>query len=283
MSSIEENLASIEERILAHFRERYLRGAGFVEDRATIDELVAELRPVVDTILVALSEGRAPREVGALEHREAWAMMTLFGRRVGGLGVTPSSAFVALEAFLAALASERVQLVSTMDRALSSLFFEGFIAAREERLQQSERKMSAESQPVLTLSKACMALILSGHHESDALATVVDRFARMLLRANASSCLVDITHLANPSSSSAAEVFSADASARMLGAACIFSGVSPAWREAGVKARVPFDLICTTSTFEEGARLALEAAGHSIREDSGVARWLRRRGWRGRR
>lgn len=262
-------------KVLEDFRVAYTAAAGFVEDRAKADALVAELRPVLDTVRAALATN-AQSGVAAVEHREALAMTTLFGRRAGELGVTPSSAYAALDAFLSAMNRNSFELATPMVRALSALFLEGFVAAREELLVRAERAGSAQAQPILTLAKGCSALVLSGTHEPEALAAIVDRFARVLHRTDARSCVVDISQLAPPDDSSAAEVFSADASARMLGVVCVFSGVSDDWRSAGAQARVPFELLRVTRTFDEGVSIALGAAGLAITERNSVLEWLRR-------
>lgn len=242
--------------------------AGFVEDKAAAGDLEAELSPVFETLMDA-----APLTgvtAASLQAREALAMTTLFGRRVANRDITPSAAYLALDAFLLAVAECISPLDVDLRRALSSLFFEGYANAREERVLASERKQAADSQPVQLLQPGCVALVLSGQHEPEALADIVDRFGRSLLRLEARAAIVDITHLLQPDSARAAEVFAADASARMLGVTCIISGVTPPWREAALRARVPLDVMRIEPTFDRALVFALRAAGYRVAEGGGL-------------
>lgn len=268
VSSDSESATRSIDKARARFRDHFLSRAGFAQDKAAASDLEAELVPVLEALADA-SPGAA-LNAASLEAREALAMTNLFGRRVASRAVTPSAAFVALDAFLLAVRECCDASDQELLRTLSAVYFEGHSAAREEFLLAKERSDSAASQPILVLQKGCVALVLSGHHEPDALAEIVDRFARALLRLDARACVVDVTHLALPTSARAAEVFAADASARMLGVTCFISGVDDAWREAAQKARVPIEVMRVEPTFDSAVRSALQASGYRLDESGGL-------------
>src|SRR5690606_34780894 len=128
-------------------------------------------------------------------------------------------------------------------RALEALLFEGYVAGRHESVVAEAEARAAAAVPILTLGPRCLALVPSGDLSANVLAGAVERFGVALLKSDARACVVDVSHLAVPSPERAAELFGADAAARMLGAPCFFAGASDAWLDAAREGRVPLEVL----------------------------------------
>lgn len=249
--------------ILAAFGRSYLASSPFKQDRELVDELRAEARPVIEALLFADKAGSA--DVNAIEHHEGLAMVTLLGRRAGALGATPSAVLALVPSLSAGFRDAGKPLSPAIHQALQAMCMEGYVAGREEHLQRDFAQRTAQAQPIVRVAPRCLAVFLAGHHDADDLAEVIDRLGRTMLDANALGCVVDLERLEEPAPDRAAEVFNADAAARMLGATCVFTGVSPAWMDAARRARVPTDLIALEPSFERGLHRALAACGLEVR------------------
>src|SRR5687768_10169223 len=172
--------------ILDAFGRSYLASSPFKQDRALLEELAAETRPVVEALLFATSSGAA--DANAIEHHEGLAMVTLLGRRVGALGATPSAALALVPSLAAGFRESGRTLPPALHGPLQAMCMEGYVAGREEHLVREHANRFAESQPVVKIAPRVLALFLSGEHESEDLAEVVDRLGRQMLAANAVSC-----------------------------------------------------------------------------------------------
>lgn len=260
---------SIGERVLAAFEARYVEGAPFREDRRIAGELAIETRPVIESLLAALS-GEGPIDVPSLEHHEALAMVTLLGRRAAALGATPTALVGLVPALIAGFEAVGRPIPEHLHDPMRFVAFEGYVAGHDERLVQEGYVRAADAVPIVRVAPRCLALLVAGRHEAELLAEIVDRFGRELLAADAKAGIVDLAKLEDPSPDCAAEVFGADAAARMLGATCVFSGVSEPWLEAARRARVPVELLTIEPDFGEALRRALSLCGLEIRRTS----WL---------
>jgi hypothetical protein len=107
----------------------------FAADRAALPALLVDVEPVLDTMARALRF--EPFDIGAAEHGEALALLTLLGRRTAQLDVSPTGAMAVVPSLVSALAVEAMTLTGDTERMLQSLFFEGFVAGREESIRAS--------------------------------------------------------------------------------------------------------------------------------------------------
>ena len=84
----------------------------------------------------------------------------------------------------------------------------------------------AASQANVEIVPRVRLLVLSGEPDADALSEAIEEFGRTLLKADAVAAIVDLTRLEGAAPDRAAEVFAADAAARLLGVRCTFVGAS---------------------------------------------------------
>ncbi len=250
--------------ILSAFRDAYVRAAPFRQDRNSAEELGLEAAPAVEALTFALSHA-SRQDVNVPEYREALALFSLLGRRAGTLGVTPTSALSIVPSIASALDALGTRVSPGVVDALQIVLLEGFVAAREERIVADAAARARESVPIYRIAPRCVVMILAGEHDADSLREIVEELGRRMFAADASSCLVDLTWLSGATPEGSAEVFAADATARMLGASCVFTGVDEAWQRAARDGRVSLDLVRIEPGFEEGLRIVLDLAGYELR------------------
>ncbi len=254
---------------LEGFRESYVAGCPFRQDRDLVDLISEEARPVIEALGVGLVDGPGG-DPELTEHHEALAMVTLLGRRAGALGVTPTAAMAIAGAMGAGLARIGLAVSEKLGVALATLSVEGYVAGREDALREQHAAASVESVVTLAIVPRVFALVLSGDHEPEALAEIVERFGRRLLKGDAVAAIVDISGLREATEEGAVEVFAAHSTARMLGVTCLFVGVTDPWLEAAKTRRVDLDLVRIEDTFEDALRAALPLSGWKLESTS----WL---------
>ncbi|MEM9863230.1 MAG: hypothetical protein AAF938_16665 [Myxococcota bacterium] len=255
MSGAEETI----ERALERFRERFDELVIFDSDRAIADELANEARPAIESLVMALSIGRAD-DVESLSHHEGVAMVTLLGRRAAILGVTPSGADRVMRALRRAFDDVELSVPESAIDALSLGSLEGFVRGYEERLRDAV-ETEVESQLVArALVPGVLYLPLHGPIGAEALGRAGESLGRAMHRADASAAIVDLNGLHPKERRIVAAVASADEGARMLGASLHFAGVNGEWANA-FKALEPHVLRLHET---------LQAAFESALEDSGL-------------
>jgi hypothetical protein len=204
-------------------------------------ELAAEVSPLLPLLCELSVDERASGDYESFGFRECFAVLTLLGRRLALLDLTPTAA---IQAVLLALRSiegpEEASSREFAQRAVAASM-EGFVLGREERVAQIAEARAAKSLRPLRIDDAVFALIVSGVHEPAVLSECVDALGRAMLNADVELAVVDLTQLGEPNSERATAVFAADEITRMLGGVCFFTGVDSRWKAAAADARIPLE------------------------------------------
>jgi hypothetical protein len=265
--------------ILVGFRERYLGGTPFKQDRDRVDELMLEARPVVEALRFALASDAAG-DLSRAEHREGLALVTLLGRRAGTLMITPTAAANLVPALAGGFEEAGEAMPASLVAPLIALCFEGYVAARDDAADGVIRKRVIDSFGIVEVAPRVLALALAGEQEPEILAEAVDVFGRVLFERDARAAIVDIGRLQAPRADRAAEVFAAQQAAQMLGATIVFVDPHDRWREVAARGRVDLDLVTVVPTFHAALAIALPSSDLALRPlplRTRLWRWLRRR------
>lgn len=207
------------------------------------EQLAAEVWPLLPLLGELPAEELASGDYESFGFRECFAVLTLLGRRLALLDLTPTAAIQTVRLALRCIDdSEEERAGSFAQRAVAAAV-EGFVLGREERVAQIAEIRAAEPLRPLRIDEAAFALIASGVHEPAALSECVDALGRAMLNADVEIAIVDLTQLGEPSRERATSVFAADEIARMLGGVCFFAGVDSRWRAAAEDARIPLDAL----------------------------------------
>lgn len=222
-----------------------------------LSAVAAEVAPLLPLLAELPVEERARGDFESFEFRECFTFLTLLGRRLALLDLTPTAALQVVDLALSSIDSGEQPATDAFQSRARTAVAEGFVRGREERV--AEEADARASQPVrpLRIDQDTFALIVSGVHEPSALSEYVDALGRAMLDADASVAIVDLSQLGEPSRDRARAIFGAEEVARMLGSACVFSGIDPRWRRAAADAHVhleELEVVATLATALEKAR-----------------------------
>jgi hypothetical protein len=232
-----------------------------------LDEVAAEVAPVLPILSELPARERSRGDFESFQFRECFTVLTLLGRRLALLDLTPTSAVRVLDLALTAIDDEDDPATEGFRQCARTAAIEGFVRGREERITDDAQIRASHSVRPLRVNDDTFALIISGVHEPMALSEHVDALGRAMLDADAGAAIVDLSQLGEPNRDRARAIFAADEVARMLGAACVFSGVDPRWRSAAADARIRLDELQVVPTFAK----ALERARALANEDDAAA------------
>jgi len=222
----------------------------------TLRAVEAEVAPVLPLLIELPVEERARGDFESFQFRECFTVLTLLGRRLALLDLTPTAAIQVVELALTAIDGPDQPTTGDFRQRARTAAVEGFVRGREERVAgDAETRASRPVRP-LRVDGNTFALIISGVHEPAELSEHVDALGRAMLDGDAGVAIVDLSQLGEPNRDRARAIFGAEEVSRMLGAACIFSGVDPRWRSAATDARIHLDELQLVPTLA----MALERA-----------------------
>ena len=248
------------EAMLTTFVASYERQVPFREDKVLTSDLRAEVSPVVEALSRVVRDGVCPDQA-----HEAFALVTLLHWRLGSLGGTPTAAYGLARALLETLEQAGLNTDHALWNRLLVVGFEGYCAGRDERTCNELRQALSASQVHLTLAPRCQAVFLSGPQEPEQLAPLLEELARVSLRADAVSCLVDASRLVLRGEPSARALFEFIATLVSVGIAPFVRLTPTDAREWGGRFGPAAQGATFVDDFADAVRLALGAAGHEIR------------------
>lgn len=206
-----------------------------------LKDIVVETTPLLPLLAELPADKRASGDFESFDFRECFTVLTLLGRRLALLDLTPTSVIrVARLALRSANVSDEWSEEGFAQHAVAAVI-EGFVLGREERVSQIANERAAAALRPLRIDASVFALIISGVHEPTVLSDCADTLGRAMLDADVELAIVDLTQLGEPNRDRAVAVFSADEVARMLGGVCFFTGVDSRWRAAAAEAYLPLD------------------------------------------
>lgn len=236
-----------------------------------LQDLLVEVMPLLPLLSELPTEKRASGAFESFDFRECFTVLTLVGRRLALLDLTPTTAIQVTRLALQSLDPSNEPGVEGFSQHAIAAAMEGFVLGREERVSQMAMERAASCLKPLRIDGSIFALMISGAHEPAVLSDCVDALGRAMLEADVELAIVDLTQLAEPNRDRATAVFAADEIAKMLGGQCVFTGVDQRWRAAATDARIPLDSMQIAPKLVE----ALEAARKSADRDAAARtpRW----------
>ncbi|MEM1417817.1 MAG: hypothetical protein AAGH15_23160 [Myxococcota bacterium] len=214
-------LAEVEaslEALLGAWTEAFAARAATEPDAALAPSLRDEGRPAACSLHFALSTETA-LDTLALEHHEALAMLTLLGRRLAILGLSPASAGQGVPALLAACRTQAMSVPEGLADDLSAAFVEGFVRGHGERQRGEWMDALQRAQPFLTPAPGVRLWVAVGGLDAERLGERGQSFARTVHREDAAAALYDLRALPAPGPRRAGALVDALEATRMLGVA----------------------------------------------------------------
>lgn len=233
-----------------------------------LSAIAAEVGPVLPLLQELPARERATGDFESFQFRECFTVLTLLGRRLALLDLTPTAAVQIVELALSSIDPGAAPSTEGFDQRARTAAVEGFVMGREERVAQTAQARASLPLRPLRVDDNTFAVLVSGAHEPAALTEVVDALGRAMLDADARVGIVDLTQLGEPNRDRARAIFAAEEVARMLGATCLFSGVDPRWRAAAADARIHLDELQVVPTFAEALEAARGVREHARTDDN---------------
>lgn len=231
----------------------------------SVSQLADETAPVLSLLSELPANERVAGDYGSFEFRECFTVLTLLGRRLALLDLTPTTAIQIVHLALQAVdGSGGAPGEKLVQRAVAAAM-EGFVMGREERVALTCEERAAKPITPLRLDERVFALIVSGAHEPSVLSESVDALGRAMLDANVDAAVVDLTQLGEPNGERAAAIFGADEVTRMLGGVCFFAGVDSRWREAAADARIELHGLHIARSLAEALESACDTTQRSAK------------------
>ncbi len=221
-----------------------------------LDEILKQAVPVLPLLCELAADDREDADFQSFEYRELSTGLTLLGRRLGLLDLTPSGALQVVQLTLRAVDPAAEATPQAFEAHAIGAAVEGFVLGREERVEEIAHARAADPVTPLRVDDDVLALIVTGVHDPNAIGAFVDELGRAMLDADARVSIVDLSQLGAPTPDRAAAIFAADEVTRMLGATCIFCGIDDAWRRAAEGARIAFDTIEIAPRFSDAIAVA---------------------------
>lgn len=229
--------------------------------------IAAEVAPVLPFLTEIPAEERARGSFESFQFRECFTVLTLLGRRLALLDLTPTAAVQVVDLALRAIDDGDEPTTDAFRRCARTAAIEGFVRGREERVAENAEVRASRPVRPLLLDHGTFGLIISGVHEPSALSEHVDALGRAMLDANGAVGIVDLSQLGEPNKDRARAIFGAEEVTRMLGGTCIFSGVDPRWRAAAADAHIHLEELQVVPTLAN----ALEQARMVVRQTEAAA------------
>jgi len=141
---------------------------------------------------------------------------------------------------------------------------ENFIRSREEIIRQQRADMLELSTPVIKVWDKILSLPIIGTLDSRRAQMMMESLLQKIVETGSTVAILDITGVRTMDTLVANHLIKTVTAARLMGARCILTGVSPAIAQTMVQLGIDLTQITTRSQMSDGIRLALEMVGRAV-------------------
>ncbi|MER6465088.1 STAS domain-containing protein [Streptomyces sp. NPDC001288] len=237
--------------------------------RVSAAEVDRELRELYEALVAALREGAS--DVHSEQMYEVRALLTELSRNRARQGFSPSETAVGvfalkqvLEPLLADGSTEEIQAYLRLGRILDGLglfTIETYTQTREELITAQAEQLLELSTPVVRLWDGVIAVPLVGTLDSARTQVVMEKLLQALVDTGSEQAIIDITGVPAVDTQVAQHLLKTIVAARLMGAECTVSGISPQIAQTIVALGIEFDGIVTKASLADALKLALRRSG----------------------
>ncbi|WP_066952892.1 STAS domain-containing protein [Streptomyces lushanensis] len=248
--------------------------------RIGVAELDRELRELHGALREALREGAV--DVHSEQMSEVRALLTELSRNRARQGFSPSETAMSvfalkrvLEPVLQNGSAETIRAYLQLGRILDGLglfAIETYTQTRDELITTQAEQLLELSTPVVRLWDGVIAVPLVGTLDSARTQVVMEKLLQALVDTGSEQAIIDITGVPAVDTQVAQHLLKTIVAARLMGAECTVSGISPQIAQTIVALGIEFDGIVTKASLADALKLALRRSGVDMVAHEGVQR-----------
>ncbi|MBQ0851260.1 STAS domain-containing protein [Streptomyces sp. BH-SS-21] len=254
--------------------------SGSLGGRIGTAELERELREMYDALVDALRQGAT--DVHSEQMSEIRALLTELSRNRARQGFSPSETAISVFALKQVL--EPVLQDGTADQIRAYLQFNGvldgmglfaietYTQTRDELIAAQAEQLLELSTPVVRLWDGVIAVPLVGTLDSARTQVVMEKLLQALVDTGSEQAIIDITGVPAVDTQVAQHLLKTIVAARLMGAECTVSGISPQIAQTIVALGIEFEGIVTKASLADALKLALRRSGVDMVAHEGAQR-----------
>jgi rsbT co-antagonist protein RsbR len=168
-----------------------------------------------------------------------------------------------LEGDAEALVREMNYFTRLLDK-MGLVMVENYIRSREEIIRQQREDMMELSTPVIKVWDKILTLPIIGTLDSRRAQLMMEALLQKVVETGSTIAILDITGVKTMDTLVANHLIKTVTAARLMGARCILTGVSPAIAQTMVQLGIDLTQITTRAQMADGIKLALEMIGRTV-------------------
>ena len=141
---------------------------------------------------------------------------------------------------------------------------ENYVRSREEIIRQQRADMLELSTPVIKVWDKILTLPIIGTLDSRRAQMMMEALLQKIVETGSTIAILDITGVRTMDTLVANHLIKTVTAARLMGARCILTGVSPAIAQTMVQLGIDLTQITTRALMSDGIKLALEMIGRTV-------------------